>query len=90
MSGGQQGPWRTDVRLRFDTTAGMYCGWCGGVGVVVDAADMGGGWWTVTWLTQHRPGCAGNNAPERAYLIDADAFAAGNIGLPGLDRRGGP
>jgi hypothetical protein len=73
-----------DVRLRFDT-AGMFC-LCGGAGVVTDAADMGGGWWTVTWLTRHRPGCPGRRVPERAYLIDEAAFAAGDIDLPGLDR----
>ncbi len=70
------------MRLRFDT-AGMFCE-CGGSGVTVDAADMGGGWWLVTWLTEHLPGCPGLAAPERAYLIDAAAFAAGDIDLPGV------
>jgi hypothetical protein len=76
-----------DPRLRFDT-AGMICE-CSGAGVVTDAADMGGGWWVVTWLTAHAPGCAGLAAPERAYLVDADAFAAGDLTLPGLPG-GGP
>jgi hypothetical protein len=57
---------------------------CGGTGVVVDAADAGGGWWLVTWRTEHVPGCAGVEAPERAFLIDAEAFAGGDIYLPGL------
>jgi hypothetical protein len=73
-----------DPRLRFDT-ADMIC-LCGGHGTVTDAADAGGGWWLVTWLTELAPGCAGRVAPERAYLIDAAAFAAGDIDLPGLDR----
>lgn len=76
------------MRLLFDT-AGMFCE-CGGAGVVTDAADMGGGWWAVTWQTEHRRGCAGRRASARAYLIDADAFAAGDIDLPGLDRRPRP
>lgn len=71
-----------DPRLRFDT-ADMICQ-CGGAGVVTDAADMGGGWWVVTWLTEHAPGCGGLAGPERAYLIDEQAFAAGDLTLPGL------
>ena len=73
-----------DPRLRFDTRD-MWCV-CGGTGVPVDAADVGGGYWLVTWLTEHRPSCTGLAAPERAYLIDAEAFAAGDIDLPGVHK----
>jgi hypothetical protein len=58
---------------------------CGGTGTVTDAGDAGAGWWLVSWLTVHRPGCPGLAAPERAYLVDAEAMAAGDYRLPGLD-----
>ena len=70
-----------DPRLRFDEP--MRCE-CGGAGTVVDAADAGGGWWLVTWLTEHRPGCVGLTAPERAYLVDAEGMSGGDYALPGL------
>jgi hypothetical protein len=70
-----------DPRLRFDDP--MQCV-CGGTGTVTDAADTRAGWWLVSWLTEHRPGCPGLTVPERAYLVDADAMAAGDVALPGL------
>jgi hypothetical protein len=70
-----------DPRLRFDEP--MLCE-CGGAGVVTDAADAGDGWWLVTWWVEHRPGCRGLTAPSRAFLMDAEAFAAGDVGLPGV------
>jgi hypothetical protein len=71
-----------DPRLRFDEP--MRC-ICGGTGTVTDASDAGAGWWLVTWYTEHAAGCGGLAAPERAYLVDAEAFAAGDVALPGLE-----
>jgi hypothetical protein len=70
-----------DPRLRFDEP--MRCE-CGGTGTVSDAGDVGGGWWLVAWQTEHRPGCEGRRAPVRAYLVDAEAMAAGDYRLPGM------
>jgi hypothetical protein len=71
-----------DPRLRFDED--MRCQ-CGGRGTVTDAGDAGDGWWLVSWWTEHRPGCPGVDLPDRAYLVDAEAFAAGDVSLPGLE-----
>jgi len=70
-----------DPRLRFDEPVRCVCG---GLGAVTDAADAGDGWWLATWQTQHRPGCEGLAAPERAYLVDAEAMARGDYLLPGV------
>jgi hypothetical protein len=71
-----------DPRLRFDDP--MRCE-CGGTGTVTDAGEVGGGWWLVAWWTEHRPGCGGLEAPERAYLVASEAFARGDYRLPGLE-----
>ena len=72
-----------DPRLRFDAVD-MFCA-CSGQGVPVNAADAGAGWWLVTWLTAHAPGCAGRAAPERAYLVNVAALARGDVDLPGVE-----
>jgi hypothetical protein len=63
---------------------GMYCGECGGFGVIVDAAPAGGGLWVIQWRTEHGRGCAGRRWPDRVYLVDVAALAAGDFDLPGL------
>jgi hypothetical protein len=74
-----------DPRVTFGD--GYFCAECDGLGVAVSAVHLGGALWTVTWLTTHGPGCVGRSWPERAYLVDVDALAAGDRNLPGLPER---
>jgi hypothetical protein len=79
---GMPGP-GADPRLGFDSED-MRCV-CGGMGTPIDAAEMGGGWWAVTWWTEHASSCRGAAFPERAILVDAEAFARGDYFLPGIE-----
>ena len=72
-----------DAAEVLDNLDEMHCGRCGGLGVAVDAAPVGGALWLVCWRTEHTVACPGSRCPEMAYTVDIDALARGDFDLPG-------
>ena len=75
-------PLDPDAAEVLDSLDEMHCGGCDGLGVVVDAAPVGGALWLIVWRTEHAAECAGRREPVLAYAVDADALARGDFDLP--------